>query len=40
MGAVSAFTKDGLFKGQSKRFFDLLNSLARAADAARRGEED
>ena len=38
MGAVSAFTKDGLFKGQSKKFFDLLNFLARAADAAQRGE--
>ena len=34
MGAVNAFTADGLFRGQSQAFFTLLNSLARAADAA------
>ncbi|HEY4863880.1 MAG TPA: ferritin-like domain-containing protein [Candidatus Dormibacteraeota bacterium] len=36
MGAVKALTADGLFSGQSKGFFDLLNDLAQAADAARR----
>jgi hypothetical protein len=36
MGAVQAFTADGLFRGQSAAFFSLLNSLAKAADAARR----
>ena len=36
MGAVKALTADGLFRGQSKGFFDLLNDLAQAADAARR----
>jgi hypothetical protein len=36
MGAVQAFTADGLFRGQSPAFFNLLNSLAKAADAARR----
>jgi hypothetical protein len=40
MGAVSAFTNDGLFRGQSKKFFDLLHFLAHEADEARRGEED
>ena len=36
MGAVNAFTADGLFRGQSQAFFSLLNSLARAADKAHR----
>jgi hypothetical protein len=36
MGAVNAFTADGLFRGQSQGFLDLLTALARAADAARR----
>jgi hypothetical protein len=36
MGAVKAFTDDGLFRGQSPAFLKLLNSLANAADAARR----
>ncbi len=36
MGAVNAFTVDGLFRGQSEGFLSLLNSLARAADRARR----
>jgi hypothetical protein len=35
MGAVTALTADGLFRGQSKEFFDMLNDLAKAADAAR-----
>lgn len=38
-GAVAGLTADGLFRGQSKHFFDLLNELARAADAARREED-
>lgn len=34
VGAVNAFTGDGLFRGQSQAFFNMLNSLARAADKA------
>jgi Ferritin-like domain len=37
MGAVSALTDDGLFRGQSTEFFAELHRLARAADAARHG---
>jgi Ferritin-like domain len=37
MGAVNAFTADGLFIGQPPAFFDVLNQLARAADHARHG---
>ena len=37
MGAVKALTADGLFVGQSREFFAVLNQLAEAADAARRG---
>ena len=29
-GAVQAFTADGLFRGQSSAFFNLLNALARS----------
>jgi hypothetical protein len=36
MGAVKALTHDGLFIGQSKEFFALLNQLAQQADAAQR----
>ena len=36
MGAVNAFTADGLFRGQSQAFFAFLNALAQAADAAKR----
>jgi hypothetical protein len=36
MGAVTALTNDGLFIGQSKEFFQVLQDLAAAADAARR----
>ena len=36
MGAVKALTADGLFIGQSPQFFEFLNQLAAAADAARR----
>jgi hypothetical protein len=35
MGAVNALTADGLFIGQSRAFFELLNDLAQAADSAR-----
>ncbi len=38
MGAVKALTADGLFIGQSAKFFAFLNQLATAADAAQRGE--
>jgi hypothetical protein len=34
MGAVRGLTNDGLFRGQSQAFFDLLHRLAREADAA------
>ena len=37
MGAVKALTDDGLFIGQSAEFFTVLQQLAEAADAARRG---
>ncbi len=36
MGAVKALTDDGLFIGQSKEFFAVLNQLALQADAAQR----
>ncbi len=35
--AVAALTASGLFVGQSNEFFDTLNVLAEAADAAQRG---
>jgi hypothetical protein len=35
-GAINSFVADGLFRGQPQAFFDLLNSLARKADAAQR----
>jgi hypothetical protein len=35
-GAVKALTDDGLFIGQPQAFFDLLQQLAEAADAAQR----
>jgi len=37
MGAVKALTADGLFIGQPPEFFTVLRTLAKAADAARRG---
>lgn len=36
MGAINAFTDDGLFIGQSPKFLQLLHELAAAADAAER----
>jgi Ferritin-like domain len=35
-GAINSFIADGLFKGQSPQFLQLINSLAAAADAAQR----
>jgi hypothetical protein len=35
-GAINSFIADGLFRGQSETFLNLVNSLARAADAAQR----
>jgi hypothetical protein len=37
MGALRAFTNDGLFIGQSPEFFAAATALAKAADAARHG---
>jgi hypothetical protein len=37
VATINAFTKDGLFIGQSKEFFDLIMQLAQDADNARRG---
>jgi hypothetical protein len=35
-GVINSFIADGLFRGQSSQFLQLINSLARAADAAQR----
>src|ERR1700737_320475 len=35
-GAINSFISDGLLRGQSNQFLQLLKSLARAADAAER----
>jgi hypothetical protein len=35
-GAINSFIADGLFRGQVPAFFTLINSLASAADAAKR----
>src|SRR6202790_699470 len=37
VATIKSFTADGLFIGQSKEFFALLQALAEQADAARRG---
>jgi hypothetical protein len=34
MGALNAFTSDGLFIGQSKEFFNFMRTLAIEADLA------
>ncbi len=39
-GAINSFIADGLFRGQSETFLNLVNSLARAADAAQREIRD
>jgi hypothetical protein len=35
-GAINSFIADGLFRGQSPQFLQLIKSLASAADAAQR----
>jgi hypothetical protein len=35
-GVINSFIADGLFRGQSPQFFQLIASLASAADAAQR----
>jgi hypothetical protein len=37
VATIASFTADGLFTGQSDKFLDKLQSLAREADAATRG---
>jgi len=37
VATIKSFTADGLFIGQPKEFFAVLNQLAEQADAARRG---
>jgi hypothetical protein len=39
-GAIYSFIEDGLFRGQSEAFLRLIDSLARAADAADREIDD
>jgi hypothetical protein len=39
-GAINSFIEDGLFRGQSEAFLRLIDSLARAADAADREIDD
>jgi hypothetical protein len=34
VAAINSLTADGLFIGQSQEFFNLLNTMAVAADAA------
>jgi len=40
MGALKFLTAMGLFIGQSKAFFDLMQDLAQEADNAKRGNND
>ena len=39
-GVINSFIADGLFRGQSSQFMQLITSLARAADAAEREDGD
>src|SRR6476620_1999542 len=39
-GVINSFIADGLFRGQSSQFMQLITSLARAADAADREDGD
>jgi hypothetical protein len=39
-GVINSFFEDGLFQGQSAQFLQLIDSLARAADAAEREDGD
>ena len=36
VATIASFTADGLFVGQSKEFFRVVNQLAEEADAATR----
>jgi hypothetical protein len=36
VATIASFTADGLFAGQSKEFFKVVNRLAEEADAAKR----
>jgi hypothetical protein len=36
VATIASFTADGLFVGQSKEFFKVVNQLAEEADAAKR----
>jgi len=36
LATIASFTADGLFVGQSREFFQVVNQLAEEADAARR----
>jgi hypothetical protein len=36
VATIASFTADGLFVGQSKEFFTVVNQLAEEADAAQR----
>jgi hypothetical protein len=36
MATIASFTADGLFVGQSKKFFQVVTQLAEEADAATR----
>jgi hypothetical protein len=35
-GAINSFITDGLFRGQSQEFLNLVNSLGRVADEAKK----
>ena len=37
VATIGSFTADGLFEGQSRKFFNAVHRLAREADAAHRG---
>src|SRR6476620_281432 len=39
-GVINSFIEDGLFRGQSSQFMQLITSLAQAADAADREDGD
>jgi hypothetical protein len=36
MATIASFTAGGLFAGQTPEFFEVVNQLAQAADAAKR----
>ena len=36
VATIASFTADGLFVGQTKKFFQVVNQLAQEADAATR----